>query len=275
MILAFNAFWAYVEIYQMIFRRLDYLTSFWNLLDLASVVLNTAVVGMDFADTNFANINRVSSVSVLILYFRIFYFLRIFFATGYLIRMIIEIVVDMRNFVLVLIVAIMAFCNSYYILGRNSESENLAGDSITDAFLFSYKMALGDFGLDGFNTRDEEILWIIFLINTIIVLMMLLILVIAIMGDTFDRVQETQESSMLQELAQMIIENEFLFSRKKAFHRAKYIIVIEAEKADDKGAVSWEGKLGQLKAFIEQSSDDHILHLKRLQENVQNIGRSF
>uniref|UniRef100_A0A7S3JKB8 Ion transport domain-containing protein n=1 Tax=Euplotes harpa TaxID=151035 RepID=A0A7S3JKB8_9SPIT len=270
-ILVFNVFWAYIEVTQMMFHKLDYLTSFWNLLDLSSVALNSAVVIMDFADADFKNTNRVAAISVLILYFKLFYFLRVFFVTAYLVRMIIEIVIDMKNFVLVLIISIMAFGNSYYILGRNSDSGNLAGESVTDAFIFSYKMALGDFGLDGFNTKDEEILWIIFVINTIIVLVMLLNLVIAIMGDTFDRVQETQENSMLQELTQMIRENEFLFSRSRAFKRAKYIIVIEAEKAEGGSSVSWEGKLNQLKTFIEQSSEEHIAHLKKLQENIDTI----
>ena len=70
-ILIFNVFWAYVEFTQMMFHKSVYFKSFWNLLDLSSVVLNTAVVIMEFSNAEFAQINRVSSVSVLILYFKI------------------------------------------------------------------------------------------------------------------------------------------------------------------------------------------------------------
>ena len=272
-LLIFNIFWAYIEIKQLTFYKYDYFRDFWNLLDASSVILNITVIIMVFADANFKDINRVSAVSVIILYFKLFYFLRILFRTAYLIRMIIEIAIDMRFFVLVLMIATFAFANSFYILGRNSPSENgnLAGNTVFDAFIFSYKMGLGDFDTDGFDTVDEEVLWIIFFINTLIILIVLLNLVIAIMGDTFDRVQETQEKSLLKELSQMIRENEFLLSRKRVFKRSKYVIVIEPEKAEGEGKGTWEGKLNQLKTFIEESSEAHISHLKKLQESIENI----
>jgi len=271
-ILMFNVFWAYVEIRQIFFHGFEYIASFWNMLDLFSVIFNTTVVVMELTEAKFEDTNRVAAISVLVLYFKLFYFLRIFFATAYLVRMIIEIIIDMKFFVGVLMIATIAFGNSFYILGRNSpDGENLAGSNVFDAFIFSYKMGLGDFLTDDFGTRDEEFLWIFFLLDTIIILIVLLNLVIAIMGDTFDKVQETQEKSMLQELANMIRENEFLFSRSRAFKKAKYIVVIEPETAEGGGGASWEGKLAQLRAFIEESSEKHISHLKKLQEEVDGI----
>ena len=273
-ILIFNIGWGYVETTQMLFHKLEYFKSFWNLLDLSSVILNVCVVIMEFSNADFRNINRVSGISVLILYFKLFYFLRIFFATAYLVRMIIEIVLDMKFFVSVLMIGTMAFANSFYIFGRNSDPTdgNLAGSDISQAFIFSYRIGLGDFDTSGFTTRDQEILWIVFFLNTMIIQIVLLNLVIAIMGDTFDRVQETQENSMLRELAQMIRENEFLFSRRRYFKRSKYIIVIEPEKRADAG-VAWEGKLNQLKNFIEQSSEDHIQHLQKLKDSIKEISK--
>ena len=52
----------------------------------------------------------------------------------------------------------------------------------------------------------------------------LLNLVISIMGDTFDRVQETQELSKLREITQMIREYGygFAFSSGKNFRNIKY-----------------------------------------------------
>lgn len=45
----------------------------------------------------------------LILWLKFLYFLRIFAATGYLIRIIIAVVVDMRNFLLILLLTFVAF----------------------------------------------------------------------------------------------------------------------------------------------------------------------
>jgi len=230
---------------------------------------------MNFSDASFRDTNRLAAISVLVLYFKLFYFLRIFSATAYLVRMIIEIMLDMKFFVGVLILATAAFGNAFYILGRNSSDEdgNLAGDNYIDAFLFSYKIGLGDFSTDGFNTKDEEMLWIFFLLNSMIILIILLNLLIAIMGDTFDRVQETQENSMFKELASMILENEFLFSRIKEFSHAKYILVIEPEKVEGVRNINWEGKITQLRKFIEESSKEHSHRLNILQENVENKGK--
>jgi len=209
-ILLFNMFWAYIEIRQIILNGKEYFTSFWNYLDWSSIIMNWVVVTMNFGGASFQDTNRVAALSVLVLYFKLFYFLRIFSSTAYLVRMIIEIMLDMKFFVGVLILATTAFGNAFYILGRNSPEEegNLAGDNFVDAFIFSYKMGLGDFSTYGFSTKDEEMLWIFFLLNSLIILIVLLNLLIAIMGDTFDRVQETQESSMYRELASMILENE-------------------------------------------------------------------
>ena len=186
---------------------------------------------MNFSGASFEDTNRVAAISVLVLYFKLFYFLRIFYSTAYLVRMIIEIMWDMKVFVGVLMIATAAFGNAFYILDRNStEEENIIGKNFIDALIYSYKMGLGDFDTDNFGTRDEEVLWVFFILNSIIVLIVLLNLLIAIMGDTFDKVQETQVSSIFKERASMILENEFIFSRINMFKKAKYILTIKLEK---------------------------------------------
>lgn len=271
-ILLFNVYWGYVELTQVMFHRIGYFKSFWNLLDLSSVIMNSAVVIMEFSNASFANINRVASVSVLILYFKIFYYLRIFFETGYLVRMIIEIVIDMQNFVVVLLMAIMAFANSYYILGRNAADTNFAGNDVSDAFIYSWNTGLGNTSTSGFATKDEEVLWVIYVVNLIIVPVMLLNFVVAIMGDTFAKVKQSQEFRTLQEITQMMQENQFLFSRKRAYKNAKYILVIEPERAEDPGLSSWEGEVNELKTSIETASQTHMEELQILQERVGGLG---
>lgn len=47
------------------------------------------------------------------MWFKLLYFLRIFKNTGYLIRMIVEVIYDMRHFFLVLLITIAAFGDSF------------------------------------------------------------------------------------------------------------------------------------------------------------------
>ena len=181
----------------------------------------------------------------------------------------------MRNFVVVLLIAIMAFGNSYYILGRNADSTNFAGKDISEAFIYSWNTGLGNTSTSGYITKDEEVLWIIYVINLIIVPVMLLNFVVAIMGDTFAKVKQTQEFTTLQEITQMMQENEFLFSRKRAFKNAKYILIIEPEKAEDPGLSNWEGEVNQIKQLIEQASEMHSSEIQKLQEKIGTISKIF
>ena len=63
------------------------------------------------------SINRpIASICLLILWIKLFYFLRVFESTSRLIRMIIEIVNDMKNFLIVLLIGIVGFSSGFYVL---------------------------------------------------------------------------------------------------------------------------------------------------------------
>ena len=61
---------------------------------------------------------------------------------------------------------------------------------------------------------------------TVAILIVLLNMLIAIMSDTFERVQENSESSMLKEVASIMQENSFLVNRYKMFRNFRYILVV-------------------------------------------------
>jgi len=68
-----------------LFHKLNYFKSFWNLLDLSSLILNVVVVILDLINKNTLDANSVAGVSVLIMWAKLFYFLRIFNSTAHLI----------------------------------------------------------------------------------------------------------------------------------------------------------------------------------------------
>lgn len=250
----------------MWFHKLGYFFDIWNMMDLISLGLNITTLCLWKWDDNQELLNAFASISCLIMWGKMFYFLRIFFATAHLVRMIIEIVYDMRYFILIFFISVFAFANAFYILGRNMD-ENLAGRTFLLGFIYSYRMGLGDWDTGDFDGRDQWLLYTLWFLNSFIILIVLLNLVIAIMGDSFDRVQERSEQSLLQELTQMMRENEFLFHRNLFFRGAKYIVIIKPETAESGSNVSWEGKINQLKTFLEESSNQHIKDLKDL-DNV-------
>ena len=142
-----------------------------------------------------------------------------------MIKMTIAIFLNMKYFLLILLLAIMGFANVFYIIARNA-AEPFAGNNIFYAFIYSYGQGMGDFSTDGYDIRDELLIYIIWFIHTLVTMLILLNLLIAIMGDTFDQVQETSDQNILKDLAGIMVENEILLNRNLVFKNQKYIIVI-------------------------------------------------
>jgi hypothetical protein len=61
----------------------------------------------------------LASCALIVLWIKLFYFMRVFESTSQLIRMIIEIVNDMKNFLIVLLIGIIAFTGGLYIMQQS------------------------------------------------------------------------------------------------------------------------------------------------------------
>ena len=261
LILGFAAYMAWIEYEQLKFHRWDYFKSFWNLIDLVSLALNIVTMVCDLAGVRSEDVATLAAVAVVFMWLKVFYFLRIFNETASLVRMIIEIAHDMKYFFVVLMMAVMAFANAFFVLTVNQPNVTAL---VPYSFVFSYRMGLGDFATDEFGTKDEVLLWVLWFLNTLLINIMLLNLLIAIMGDTFERVLETMENSMLKEITQMMQENEYLFNRTRVWGRAKYIIVVQSERAENQAA-SWEGKLAAIRQAIDERAKEQRAEGKKLE----------
>ena len=124
------------------------------------------------------------------------------------------------------------------------------------SFVFAYRMGLGDFITDEFSgSRSEVLVWVLWFANTLVINIILLNLLIAIMGDTFDRVLETSEASMLKEISTLMHDYEFVFDRQREWEKAKYIIAVSEEHAEH-SQTSWEGRLSAMKDLIHKNTVD-------------------
>lgn len=95
------------------------------MLDLISLLLNLLVIIFNFTPSISIEFTRaVASVAVLIMWMKLFYFCRIFDLTAGLVRMIVEITKDMRNFLFILAIAIVGFGNCFYLLSINNDDDN-------------------------------------------------------------------------------------------------------------------------------------------------------
>jgi len=151
------------------------------------------------------------------MWLKFLYFFRIFEQTSYLIRMIVEVVIDMRHFLLVLFVTIIGFGNAFLVLslgnvGNSLEDKNVFIGTFVDSIFYSYRMALGDFATDEFGEVGVPLVWILFIVFTVFNMIVMLNLLIAIISDSYARVAAVSKQATYQERASMIAENNYLIS---------------------------------------------------------------
>lgn len=106
------------EFRQLSLIGLEYLTSFWNYIDLIpplGIYILIVITNLEFFNMSIDETleRTVLSIISFFMWFKFLYFLRIFRSTGYLIRMIFEVIKDMKNFFIVLLLTIAAFGNSF------------------------------------------------------------------------------------------------------------------------------------------------------------------
>jgi hypothetical protein len=126
----------------------------------------------------------------LMLWIKFLYFFRIFQSTGYLIRIITEVVIDMRHFLLILALTIIAFGDAMRSISTSEEPGNEFIPNYADSFTYPYRMILGDFDPDSFGVVNRAYMWILFILCTVFNMIIMLNLLIAIIGESFSRVNE-------------------------------------------------------------------------------------
>lgn len=237
LLLIFSIHTFYVEFKQITFHREAYLHSFWNILDLTVVVMAPIIVIMDLVDFDNTKIRHLMAFCNLTFYLRFFYFLRIFDSSAHLVRTIIEITYDIRNFLFVFMVGVIGFGASFFILSNNNQVNAEPNSFITSfsmSFIYSYRLSLGDFDTDAFEDSYNTItLWVLFIICSMFTAIIMLNMLVAIMGESFNRVNEQSECQRVREHLQLIVENDFLIDRKKHFGNVKYLVEIQDDIEDD------------------------------------------
>lgn len=144
------------------------------------------------------------------MWFKFLYFFRIFKNFGYLTRLIILVIFDMKHFLIVLFFTIVAFSDSFLTLSNGNLPEERFVTGFADSILYTYRMILGDFAIHEFGSVGEHLMLVLFVICTLFNMIVMLNLLIAIISETFAVVKENAENASYQEMASMIGENNYL-----------------------------------------------------------------
>ena len=138
----------------------------------------------------------------------------------------------------------------FAILSISVGYNTLRNDPYIDNYQVAYRLAFGDFE-DDYPTWSEKYL---FKLGTMMMPLTFLNLLIALMGDIFDRVQETQEIADQQECLSRIKEISKLVMchvppQQGYIHQCKSIDVLDFATDD------WGGKINAIKSSMTESFD--------------------
>ena len=187
------------EIRQIYIEGLPYLTSFWNYIDLIPpfgiyIVLILGVLDFWNIHLDIAVESSILSIITFFMWFKFLYFLRIFNSTGYLIRMIFEVVKDMRSFFLILFITIAAFGDSFVRISKanvysdDADINKQFTTGFVDSVIYTYRMILGDFDTSNFGDVATGVVYLLFILCTLFNMIVMLNLLIAIISDSYARV---------------------------------------------------------------------------------------
>ncbi len=77
------------------------------------------------------------------MWLRLLYFFRIFRNTGYYIRMLVEVIKDIKYFIFIFALTIVAFAHAWYVFLKNGEESELENFAVAIGYV--YNLALGEF----------------------------------------------------------------------------------------------------------------------------------
>ena len=189
----------------------------------------------------------LQAVLSLIIWLKLLYFLRIYKSFGYYIRLIVDVIIDMKYFLSLLLLTFIAFGDSFrQISSSNGSGEDFIGGTILTAIAFVYRMVLGDFDTNAFGSVAVAYVWILFFLCTLFNMIIMMNLLIAIISESFAEVNSVKEQASFREQADIIAENTYLIpmDRQKEYCASyKYLLCATDLQQESEGAMTFEDQV--------------------------------
>jgi hypothetical protein len=197
-------------------------------------------------------------------WYGVLFYLQPFDSTGPLIRMIFEIIKDIRWFVLVLAIAVIASANAFYVLVRR-DTKCAHGGMCSDVYVDPAEALFTMFNmllLGNFDTSDYALgpysilLKLLFVGSMLLVAIVLLNLLIAIMGNSYSRIKERQATELTALRTAILMELELDMSdadlqRKDWFPSYLHVLVRQGQNKPTEQVVDQtSNKLDQITSDI-------------------------
>lgn len=123
------AYFAFFELVSMVRDGFSYLLDIFNYLDWSAFALNFYLIAyrmlrnedQEFEDQHIKTTRSLAALLVILVWFKAFYWMRLFSSTGFYVRLIRETLWDIRYFLILFAFILLTFANALLILGTGRE----------------------------------------------------------------------------------------------------------------------------------------------------------
>lgn len=186
----------------------EYLSDPWNMSDLGGIAALYVAAAAHFMREPLV-LQQVGPCGVLLNSVSILQLLRPFDLTGPLIATVLEILVDIQGYLCILSILLIGFSVVFTV--SMPDNERFAGDSSAGVagpftgLLTTFQAIVGTYEMTHYENTESQAFFHLYLFMMVIVMLNLLI---AIMGNSYERVKESEEIEARKYRAGVIIEEE-------------------------------------------------------------------
>jgi len=210
--------------------------------------------------------NELTWFMILLNFIRGFTGFRAFHFTRYYTRLVISALYDITSFIFIFSYGILA-CG--VLLTFSDYDQNLFR-----VWISSYDLSLGLFNAE----KDDPIKYVSFIIASIFNMVIMLSLLISILSDSFDKFQTESVDIDYKEMAQEIINMEYLLFCRKKKSEKMHLHICDTKHLFDDGK-DWEGKVRMIEKHtvealfgIKQTNSLVIEKIKEMSEEIKRNG---
>jgi hypothetical protein len=222
---------------------------FWIYIDVILITLSTWVSMILIIPESLdpINIRVVESILVVLICFKGLYFLSLIGEIAPLVDIIFVIIQDIKYFMLIYVIAVLALVCSFFLIGRNQEyyaKLNLEGlpeeevislipsySRFRGAFIHVMQGSFGNFETDlYFDNPMSNYCVILYLCLTFFLCVHLLNMLIAIMGETFKNNSQVAEAKRRISQLAFVVDNWWIYDIP---NREKIVYIVSAQPIDD------------------------------------------
>jgi len=263
----------------------------WFYIEVAFILMNTyvsiGILGQFTTNTEGNQAQReVEALLALLIWTKALYFMQLIDEVAPLVHIIFKVFYDIRYFLVTLVIALFAFANSFYLLGKNQiQYDSIEEDNypiyttVIGSIEYVFMMALGEIFADDDNfakgsSSQELILWIIFLLATFTLIIHLMNMLIAIMGETFSKNNEVADENREREHLKFIMENQWMNPLGDSKSKINYLVTAflnEEEEEDIEILMDLQDDITEMKYQQSQELDSILTEIKKIKSKVANL----